>query len=246
MIGLFGDTETETSNLSNTTKAESASEASEKANAPTQPEPREESYSIVYESAKTVKVDYTGDVWVFAVCQVKNTGNVNLYSSTCYYDISNSNGKILKSDNMSVYPIIIQPGESFYYFSEGVIDEITEEIEVDVEFRPDIKPAKRENIRYEVSDAKVTYDKDVGSATLIGRVKNTGNETPSILNVSIIYFDKDGHPISYGNEWVSEDVAPGATVGFECYGASRIDWLYSIDAIESYEIYAYPEQMQFN
>lgn len=215
--------------------------ASAEASEPTK-EAKEEAYEITYTSAKTY-ADSIGGNWVQVIVEIENTGGTDLYLSTSSYDLEDENGNLVSSSSMvSVYPDVIAPGEKGYMYEETMLDEPVEG-ELAVVARPNVEKATVENIRYDVTDVELFEDK-YGSLKAKGRVENAGSEEESMIYVVLILKDGQGTPIGQIFTILMEDLAPGDKIGFEASDLSLPDDV-TVDAVADYEVFAYPNQMQF-
>lgn len=201
------------------------------------------SYEIVHNNLTLWKnsIDTT---WGRGFVGIKNTGNVNLYLSSGKFDIENPDGTLATTkDYINVYPQVITPGETAYYYMCTTMEELSLETEYKIVPKVDAKKATVELIRYGVSEVSIVDSSFLG-VEVVARIENTGSETESMPKVAAILFDADGNPIScmmtYGDEF-----APGEKQGVKATELSSHPDVTS-SAVASYEIYAYPEQYQFD
>lgn len=167
-----------------------------------------------------------------------------MYLSSGSYDLEDASGKLIASSSMaSTYPEVISPGEKAYMYEENMLDDAVEG-ELTVLPRPDVKKAKVENIRYNVTDIEITSDK-YGWLKAVGRVENTTEkDEDGMIYVVIILKDENGTPIGQVFTIIMEDLAAGAKIGFEATAMSLPDDV-TADAVANYDVFAYPMQMQF-
>lgn len=209
----------------------------------------------VTEDKKEEEADYEvgegfAEVWTNSIntkrirvaVPVKNTGSVNLYLSSCSIDVENKDGEIIDTiDYVNVYPQIIKPGETAYYYEETRYDgKDTKDIKVVPNV--DVEKATVDCIRYSISEDKVKTEK-YGRTSLLGRVENTTDVDGSNVYVTVNYFDKDGKFLSQQFTILDNDLKAGAKKGFETSPLNAYE--FKPGDVGSYEVYAYPHQYQF-
>lgn len=206
---------------------------------PQQPETAADYETTVY-PVKTW-VNSIGSPYAQIIVGVKNTGTANLYLSAGDIDLENSDGSLFSVVNfVSVFPEIIAPGETAFYYEEVLLDapadsELTAIPHIDVE------EAYIDMIRYPVTDVTVS-ETGYGEIKVIGRVENNTNEDQTMLYISAMLFDSNGDPL--GHVFNILDVAAGEKVGFECVSLSLPEDV-SVSDVASYSVVAYPMQFQF-
>ena len=209
-------------------------------------EKKEVSWEVGEGSAKMWK-DSIGASWVQIIVPVVNNGSKNLYLSTGKVDLEDTNGKLVKScDMVNSYPDIIQPGETGYYYNETTLDGVdVQELKVVPHF--DVKESKRDCIRLDISEVSVKNNELLGHVMGIsvdGRVENKTSEEQKMVYVSANFFDADKKLIGHAFTIMTDDIAAGDKIGFSMNTLSTLDGL-TADNIASYEVIAYPLQMQF-
>lgn len=179
---------------------------------------------------------------VAVMVPVVNTGNTNLYLSAGTIEIVDSNNALVDSISLvSVYPQVLAPGETAYYYDTRLFD-----FDTDVEYgcvpHVDIEEASVDLIRYEVSD--VTFSEDTFSdISAVGRIANSTEEDESMPYVAIIPKDADGKPLCVLMS-IPDKVKAGDTMSFSATALSLPDDI-TLDMIDSFEAYSYPHQFQF-
>lgn len=208
---------------------------------PTSTPASEKDSFTVGESEVTFFQNSIGTNWIRVVVPVKNTGNTNLYMSASSIDLEYSDGTLAKAfKNVSVYPQIIKPGETAYYYEETTFDEaVTDGLKV----VPHVKAAKAkvDLIRFEVSEAKIIKDEWFGPK-MTGRVKNTGDKADSLIYVVANFFDGNGKLIGQQFTILTDELAAGEKVGFE---TSALTSHFDEADVASFEVVAFPYQYQF-
>ena len=197
-------------------------------------------YSIG-ETAVAVWTDSIGTKWVKVSVPVTNTGNVNLYLESSSVDIENADGSLAATLSMvSVYPQIIKPGETAYYFEETIYDGTNDE---SLKVVPHVKAekAKVDLIRFEVSDLQIKDD-DLFGAKVMGRVKNTSEKEESMVYVIANFFDKDGKFIGQQFTILTDTLPAGEKVGFE---TSALTSRLKAADVATYDVIAFPFQYQW-
>lgn len=201
----------------------------------------EEAYEITYSSIKTY-TDSIGSQWVQAIAEIENTGNCDLYLSGGSYDLEDAAGSLISSNSIvSIFPEVISPGEKAYMYEEDILDEAVNG-ELVVKPRLNAEEAKVENVRFPVSDLKISED-SYGGLKALGRVENTGENEEAMVYVVVILKDADGKPIGQIFT-ILDTLAAGDKVGFEQSSISLPDDV-TMDTVASYEAFAYPMQFQF-
>lgn len=210
---------------------------------PTKEPENKEAYEITYSSVKTY-TNSIGTTYAQVIVEIENTGTVDLYLSSGSYDLENADGKLIASSSMaSTYPEVVSPGEKAYMYEENMLDDPVEG-ELTVLPRPDVKKAKVENVRYSVSDVEIASDK-YGWLKAIGRVENTTEkDEDGMIYVVIILKDANETPIGQIFTIIMEDLAAGSKIGFEATAISLPDDV-TENSVASYDVFAYPMQMQF-
>lgn len=202
------------------------------------------SYEVVYSNARTW-VNSIGTAWVQSVFEVKNTGTVPLYLSSGAYDLEGTDGLLVKSRSLvSVFPQVINPGESGYYYEETTLDNAPANGELVIIPRPDVREAKVEHIRYPITDFQLSKGSYGRGIKMMGRVENTSAEKQSLVYVSAVFLDENNNPIGVNSTIIMESIEPGSKIGFES-STSSLPVDITIDKIARYAVFAYPWKMQF-
>lgn len=196
-----------------------------------------------YEIGKCTAHAYYNSIntaYITVVVPVKNTGNTNLYLSSCTIDVENSNGTLEDTLSMvSVYPQVIKPGETAYYYEDTFYDgdsfsglKAIPHVEVE--------KATVKCIRYEVSEVQIKNEEYFGSYAM-GRVENTTDADGSSVYVVVNFYDSDKNLICQQFDILDDGLKAGEKKSFK---TSNLD---SVDAskISSYSVYAFPYQYQF-
>ena len=195
-------------------------------------------YSITYKSASTWK-NSIGTVWVQAMFEITNVGTTELYLSSGAYDLEDSDGKLVKSSTMvSVYPTVLSPGESAMYHETTTISDLDEAIDVVILPRPDIRRARIDNVRLDVTEVEFSEDTFSGIRAR-GRVTNTTDEEQTSVTVAIILYDSNDNPLGVLSTTLMEDIAPDERIGFETSGFTLPDGV-TPDTVARYVAFAYP------
>lgn len=242
-----GTSDTPASQGSNTDNSSTTNQGSN-ANTPsstnqgqnTNPAKDEKAEYTIGETSVKVWTSSIGSNWVTVVIPVKNTGNVNLYLSSSSVDVENADGSLAATLKMvSVYPQIIKPGETAYYFEETTYEGANTE---GLNVVPHVKAEKAtvDIIRLEVSDLQIKDD--MLGASVMGRVNNTTDEEQSMIYVVANFFDKDGKLVGQQFTILSDKLPAGEKIGFET--SSLSSHLTSAD-IATYDVIAFPYQFQF-
>lgn len=197
----------------------------------------------VGEATITTWTDSIGSRWAQIICPVTNTGTKNLYLSTGTMDLEDADGHLVDSLSMvSVFPDVIQPDETGYYYEETILDEGTPE-GLSVLPHVKVKEATIDCIRYDVSEVNVA-DEQYGGIKITGRVANSTDEDASLVYVTAFLYDSEDHMIASAFTILTDDLVAGDKVGFSMSTFSAPDTL-TAGSVDHYEVYAYPTQYQF-
>ena len=177
--------------------------------------------------------------------EVTNTGTESIYFGLSNYDITDMNGKILKTGTLSSYPKIIYPGEKACCYDSVELAGATLDTRVNFMPRWDIKKAKENRINFTLSEIEIR-DGRFG-ATIFGKIKNDTGKEQSWAIVSIILYSNDGTPIGVCMTNIFETMPIGTEFGFEISGVSSRALYDNIspDMVGYFIAYAYPPQYQF-
>lgn len=184
-----------------------------------------------------------GSTWLTVGVPVTNNGTENLYLPSATIDLEDASGGLVKTlELVSAYPEVIAPGETAYYFEETTVEgDIPAAEEMKTILHAKIKKATVDLIRYDLSEVSVK-DTQYDDVQVTGRVENTSQEAESFIYVSATLYDADGKFLSVVFTIISDELAPGEKIGFS---ASTLSSELSASDVGSYDVYAYPQQMQF-
>ncbi len=186
--------------------------------------------------------DSIGTKYIQVIVPVTNTGTKNLYLNNGTIDLEDSDGHLVDTLNMvSAYPQILAPGETGYYIEETF--DGTDGADVTALLHEKIKEATVQNIRYEVSDVSVKNGQFTG-IEITGRVENTTNEDGKLVYVVAILYNSNNEPIGHAFTIMTDDLVAGDKVGFSMSTMVSPSQIKASD-VDHYDIYAYPQQMQF-
>lgn len=200
-------------------------------------------YEITYKNVESW-VNSIGTTCIQVIAEITNTGTVPIYLSSSSYDLEDSNGKLIASKSyISLYPDVIKTGEKGYMYNETTLENSIEG-KLNVIPRINAKKAEISCIRYDVSEVSIS-DTTFFGPKMIGRLENTTSEDEdgNIYVVGILY-SADKKPIGVLKDIITDDFPAGTKIGFE---ATTLNMPKSVTAnvIDSYQVYAYPQQFQF-
>lgn len=201
-------------------------------------------YEITYKNVE-LWINSIGTTWVQVIAEIKNTGTVPIYLSSSSYDLEDSTGNLIASKSLiSTYPNVIKPGEKGYMYDESTLEKAVEG-NLNVIPRINAKKAIVPCIRYDASEISIN-DTTYNGPKMIGRIQNTTtkNEDGLIYVVGILY-NADGNPIGVVFDIITDDLPAGNKIGFEATSLNMPKTV-TTNTINSYQIYAYPQQYQFN
>lgn len=186
--------------------------------------------------------DSIGSDWVIIGVPVTNTGDSNLYLSSGTMDLEDQEGHLVDSINLvSVYPEVLQPGETAWYYEETMVEGASG---IDLKVLPhvDVKKAKVDCVRYDVTDVAIT-DNTYGGIKITGRVENTTDEDASLPYVVVFMYGADGQLIGSAFT-ITDELKAGEKIGFSMSTFSSYKG-FKASNVANYEAYAYPTQFQF-
>lgn len=190
-----------------------------------------------------VSEDSIGSVWAQIAVPVENTGSVNLYLGSGTMDLEDADGHLVESLSMvSVYPQVLKPGETSWYFEESTLDEKPSS-DLKVVPHVDVEEATVDCIRYETSDVTIS-DEEFGGIKVTGRVENTTDEDGSMVEVVVFLYNENGDFIGNIYTYLDGDLAAGDKIGFSASSFADVADLTAAD-VADYKVYAYPTQFQF-
>ena len=229
-------------------KENSHGEESEGADA--QPQDSEDGQNVTEKAAwetgagtANTYTDSIGSTRVRIAVPVTNTGSSNLYLSSGTMDLEDENGHLVDSkDLVSVYPQVIKPGETAWYFEDTIMEEAPSS-PLTVVPHVKVKEATVACIRYDVADVTFT-DETYGGIKVTGRVENTSDTEESWIDVAAMLYDENEQFLGIIYTYVTDTLQPGEKIGFSTSSLSNYDQL-TVSDIAQYRIYAYPQQFQF-
>lgn len=199
-----------------------------------------ESYKVG-EATVTVWTNSINTKWVRVIVPIINDGKADLYLSSSSIDLETSDGKLIQTlKYVSVYPEVIKPGETGYYFQETTYDG-NETKNIKAILHPDVDKAKVECVRLKTSDLQLKDDKYTG-LKVIGRVENDTDDEQSLVYVAAILYDKNKNVIGIKYTIISDDIGVGEKIGFEAISLTSD---IKSSNVASFEVIAYPNQFQF-
>ena len=198
----------------------------------------------VGEGTAVTWTDSIGSEWVQLVVPVTNTGSENLYLGSGTFDLEDESGALVKTlDMVSAYPEVLKPGETACYYEETGIDGDAEKNLIVVP-HVDVEEATVDCIRLDVSETSIVNEEYTGGVRVKGRVENTTDADQELVYVSAILYDADNKVIGSVFTILNNTLPVGERIGFEAGSLSAPDSL-NTDAVDHYEVFAYPSQMQF-
>lgn len=183
-----------------------------------------------------------GTNWISVSLPVKNTGSDTLYLSSGTFDIEDASGKLVTTLRMvNVYPQVLLPGETAYYYEENTLDEAVSQDGLKIVPHIEVVKAKIDCIRYDITEVSVK-DEAYGGVKVTGRVENTSDEPEDMIYVVANLFDANGDLIAQQFTILTDTLQPGEKIGFE---TSNLGYDFSASDVADYAVYAFPTQIQF-
>lgn len=231
---------TNDSTVNKSTENTNVAQTESKESAPKQAE------SVAWETGEPKAITYTdsiGTKWVQMVCPIHNTGSENLYLSAATMDLEDTDGHLIDSKALiSVYPDVLQPGETGYYYNETTLDSGAPDELVLVPHEK-VEKAKVDCIRLETSDVTVQSEQ-YGGVKITGRVENNSDKDVSFVYVTVFLYNSENELLATAFTILTDDLKAGDKIGFSASTISVPDYV-TLENVDHYEIYAYPAQMQF-
>lgn len=195
----------------------------------------------VGEGTVAVWTDSIGTKWVKVAVPVKNTGSTNLYLSTGSVEIENSSGSLEDTIEMvSVYPQVLKPGETAYYYEESFYEGNSSS---GLKAVPHVEVEKStvDCIRYEISEPQIK-NKEYSGAVVMGRVENKTSEEGTSVYVVAQLFDANKKLVGVQTTILDNGLKAGEKKAFE---TSSLSSEINVSDVSTYAIYAFPYQYQF-
>ena len=166
---------------------------------------------FAYEITDTNFEYYTnsiGNIEYYGYVEITNTGSTNIYMDECTFDIEDNDGHLLQSDDyISKTVDILAPGEVGYFFNSLGSSNFDDDVDLSngVKLVPNYKleEANDDVVDYVVSDTDIKENK-YGGVKVTGRVENTTDEDDSLVQVSIIFYDKNDKVIGIDFTYIDE------------------------------------------
>lgn len=242
---LGGDKDEKPSKGDTSQQLPSGPSDSDKAEKPSKAE--SESWEVTYQNSVIYK-NSLNDIDCYAIVEVENTGNVDLYLKDASFDFEDESGKLLAtySTMISADPDIIAPGEKGYFYCnmatlKGDITEDTEYV-----FNPSLKLEKSKNsiVRYDISDLSISKGDFLSPFSIIGRIENNTDEDAGLVWIVCILYRDDGTPIAACGTNVT-DLEAGQKTSFDLSAVHLMNLNIDLSDIADYKVYACKTQYQF-
>lgn len=204
---------------------------------------------ISYEVTDEIFEYYTnsiGNIEYYAIIEITNTGNSNIYMDKATFDFEDDNGHLLSTDDfISKCPDIVAPGEKGYFYNGAFASILPEGTNTDnglnLAYNVTVAKATGNITEYEVFDTDIK--EDYLGPKITGRIKNTSGQDESYCSVKVILYDVNGKVLGIADTAVT-DLKSDSTVSFEC-DCIFISESISFDDIDSYQVIARKSYMQF-
>lgn len=176
---------------------------------------------------------------------IKNDGNVNIYVSSCTYDVFNASGALVASVSefyCDCYPKLLKPGEltyiyTRYTYSGSDTTGLTATPHLSVK-----NASKTEAIRYDLSNLSLQSD-SIYTFKAVGMLTNNNQKASNIIYVAIIVRDKDGNFVMSDATTITTTVNPGESISFSITPTDMIYYKLSASDIGTCSLYAYEYQL---
>lgn len=181
-----------------------------------------------------------------AIVQVTNTGNCPLYLGNATFDVEDTNGHLIGTDEYTIYscPKVIDVGEVGYFytsFSSSLPDGTDTNAEYQLVPTLQIKSATGSITEYVVSDTSLSTSGYWPEVT--GRIENTTDKDDSYVYVQCIFYDASGNVIGIAGTSVT-DLTAGSKKSFDLSAIGLYNSA-TKDQIADYKVYARKSYFQF-
>lgn len=193
---------------------DSTNTASNNASATDETEPPE--YSANVDLFDVYTTQYSDGYRYDGIVGITNTGSKNIYISGKSFDIEDSSGHLIQSDNfISNCPDVIMPGETGYLYNQlgSEINGVSNPDDLVLNAQYVVKTTSATPHEYPVTDVSTKAD-NYGGITVVGRVTNDTDEDHSLLYVQVLYYDESGNIIGISGTNLTDFLA-GRTISFE-------------------------------
>lgn len=184
-----------------------------------------------------------GDYEYYGIIEVTNVGDTLLYLDTCSFDIEDSDGELITTDDMvSSVPAVIAPGEKGYYYNSLGMFESEMPIKTKLTLTAQLKVSigNKQPTRYNTSSVKLSPD-DWSEYKVTGRLENHTDEELSYVSINFIYYDKNGQVLAIDGTSLI-DVPPQGKKSFE---SSSMFMSENVHLADIAEVVAVSEEMYF-
>ena len=178
------------------------------------------------------------------VVEITNTSDKPLYLDGRSFDLEDTTGHLLQTDDMiSTAPDVILPGEKGYFYNQFGSSIGVDNPNEDIVFIPKytVKEARTIPHDYPVSD--ISFRSDDWGYTMVGRVQNDTDDPDLYVYANVIYYDAEGKCMGITGTNIY-DIEPGDTQSFEISSMS-IQNTFDPNAVDSYTIYMREHVYQF-
>lgn len=204
---------------------------------------KSEQYEII-DKKVSVWNNSINKTWCSVMAEVKNTGTSPLYLSASDFDLEDASGTLVAVIKLvSVYPSIINPGETAVYYKTNALEEV-DDINAELNLIPHIKSVKSKNnkISFPASEVKIVNDNYLG-VKAVGRIENNTSEEQNTIYVAVVCRDSNSKILAVLMTIINS-LPANEKAGFEAVQLSLPENLKAED-IASFETFAYPAQLQF-
>jgi hypothetical protein len=207
---------------------------------------------VEYEiSDKEVFYKYDDDLcdgYYQAFVEITNTGNVPLYLGDATFDLEDSNGSLIATDDdVSTAPDFIYPGEKGYYYNQfGTPVNMNKDKFNSLCFVPHINVVKATNTLshdYKIYDLSLGSDSVFNVPAVVGRFKNDTSENLRNIYLDVLFYDGDRKIIGISGTNLY-DIATGQEKSFSV--SSIFAGIQAGKRISNFKVYARGTYYQFS
>ena len=192
------------------------------------------------------KETYGDNYEYYAIVEIKNKGDSNLYLKDIRFDIEDSEGHLVDTNDSLIYscPDVIKPNESGYLYTFTARDLDGVESIDNLVFVPQFNAVSVNTTpaEYDVSDVSISNGSYGVSTT--GRITNNTTEDNSYIYVSVVYYNAEGKILGISGTSVT-GLTSGRAVSFEINGMMMGNE-FSAEDVSDYRIIASDSYYNFD
>ena len=178
----------------------------------TPPPPQKMEYKIIstQEHVQSTSLD---DLRWEGLYEIQNTGNVSIHFGLTRFDLTDTNGRILKTGTLFSFPDILKPGEKGCFWGSEYLDKAFADTKVVFKPRWNISISKYNRVDFDLSDIEIRSG--TFGTTVFGKIANNTGEKQTWAEISVLLYSKNNELIGVWMTNIFEDMENGVEFGFE-------------------------------